>query len=61
MNDALGVIAAGYGLSVMAAAAYFEWMYAQDHGFLAWLTLGAVVPALKAVAWPVFAVIALAG
>jgi hypothetical protein len=50
-----GVFAA-YGLSVMMAAVWFEYLFAREHGFWSWLTAGAVVPVLKAVVWPVFMV-----
>ncbi len=58
MKVLLQNILAGYGITVMAAAVYFEWLYAQDHGLFAWLSAGAVVPVLKAMVWPVFAVLA---
>jgi hypothetical protein len=38
----------------MGAVPYFNCQYAKDHGFLAWLLLGEIVPTLKATVWPYF-------
>lgn len=33
---------------------YYNWQYAQTHGFVSWLLLGEVVATAKAFAWPYF-------
>lgn len=35
---------------------YFNWQYAQEHGFVSWLVLGEVVPTLQATIWPYYVV-----
>ncbi|MEO2031099.1 MAG: hypothetical protein ABGZ35_03335, partial [Planctomycetaceae bacterium] len=34
---------------------YFNWQYANNHGFVSWLFLGGVTSTAKAFAWPYFA------
>lgn len=43
-----------YGLSVLLFGTYFEWQFAVENGFIEWLLLGWLIPALKAIIWPVF-------
>jgi hypothetical protein len=33
---------------------YYNWQYAREHGFVAWLFLGEVMATTKALAWPYF-------
>jgi hypothetical protein len=46
-----------YMLTVSCAAVYFNWKYAHQNGFGTWLFFGQVVPSLKALVWPYFAVV----
>jgi len=46
-----GLYIIGIGLSGI----YFNWQYAQDHGFVQWLFLGEIVPTAKAFIWPYYA------
>ena len=41
---------AGTGISAL----YFNWQYANEHGFLAWLFFGELIATAKAFIWPVF-------
>ena len=34
--------------------AYFNWLYAVEHGFIAWLFFGEIIASLKGLAWPLF-------
>jgi hypothetical protein len=38
----------------MAFGTYYNWEYANKHGFMSWLTLGQIVPTAKAFVWPYF-------
>lgn len=51
----IGVHFIGAGISFLV----FSYQYAREHGFVSWLVLGEVVPALKAIVWEVFLVLAL--
>ncbi len=44
-----------YILSSSFAAAYFNWQYATQHGFLKWLLLGEITATLKGFVWPYYA------
>jgi hypothetical protein len=49
----LAVVATVYlGVGGLFFVPYYNWRYAQEHGFIKWLLLGEVVPTLKGVAWP---------
>jgi len=41
-----------YILPVGIVGPYFNWQYAQEHGFMSWLLLGEVHATLRAVVWP---------
>jgi hypothetical protein len=43
-----------YLLSVTLMTSYYNWQYARDNGFIAWLLLGQIVPTSKALVWPYF-------
>ena len=51
-NPLLSLVFGLYGISVAIFALYFNWQYAQEHGFMAWLFFGEVVATLKAIVWP---------
>ena len=33
---------------------YFEWQFATENGFIEWLLLGWIIPAIKGFLWPLF-------
>ena len=43
-----------YGISVGIFGIYYNWLYANEHGFVAWLFFGEVIASLKALVWPLF-------
>lgn len=43
-----------YAVPTTPALVYFNWQFANENGFVAWLFLGQIVPTLKALAWPFF-------
>ena len=43
-----------YGISVGIFGIYYNWLYANEHGFIAWLFFGEVIASLKALVWPLF-------
>ena len=47
-------IAIIYGISVAIFGVYFNWLYANENGFLAWLFFGEIIASLKALVWPFF-------
>jgi hypothetical protein len=51
----VGVLLNLYVISVMIAIPYFNFRYANKHGFVNWLLLGEIVPTAQAVVWPNFA------
>lgn len=44
----------GYFITVAIATPYFNWVFAQENGFLAWLLLGQIIPTFQAFVWPYF-------
>lgn len=50
----LTVPACLYIFASMLAVPYFNWQYAQQHGFVRWLFLGEFVATAKGFAWPYF-------
>src|SRR6266481_4109866 len=46
-----------YFLSTILAAAYFNWAYFNEHGFMRWLVFGDVIATAKSVIWPYYAVV----
>ena len=43
-----------YGISVGIFGIYYNWLYANEHGFIAWLFFGEIIASLKALVWPLF-------
>jgi tetratricopeptide (TPR) repeat protein len=43
-----------YVLSCMLFAVYFNWQYANTHGFVRWIFMGEVVSTAKSLVWPYF-------
>ena len=43
-----------YGISVAIFGLYYNYEYAQTHGFLAWLFFGEIIATLKSFVWPLF-------
>ena len=54
----VSILLALYGLSVMIMATYFNFLYANENGFLAWLFFGEIIATLKGIVWPYFIFIA---
>mgnify|MGYP003676661591 CR=1 FL=1 len=54
----LGLVLNLYFISVMVAIPYFNFCYANKHGFVSWLLLGEIVPTTQAIVWPYFALTA---
>jgi len=51
IKDAIAVV---YGIGLFIATLYFNWRYANEHGFLAWLMFGEIIATFKAIAWPIY-------
>lgn len=47
-----------YGFSLFAMVPYYNWRYANEHGFVKWLFFGEVIATAKSVIWPYFVFIA---
>lgn len=47
-----------YSIGVAITVPYFNYLYAHEHGFLAWLFLGEVVATLKSLIWPYYVFLA---
>ena len=47
-----------YFAGVLLTLPYFNWQYAQRHGFLNWMLLGEVIASFQATAWPYYVVTA---
>ena len=43
-----------YGISVGIFGLYYNYLYATEHGFIAWIFFGEIVATLKALVWPLF-------
>jgi hypothetical protein len=43
-----------YFVGGTCSATYFNWTYARENGFAAWLFLGQIIPTAKAAVWPYF-------
>ncbi len=54
MSEFLNTVFALYFISVVCAACRFSWQFAKEHGFLAWMFLGEIVPPAEAVLWPCY-------
>ena len=54
MEKILIAIAIIYGISVAIFGVYYNYLYANENGFLAWLFFGEIIASLKAIVWPLF-------
>jgi|TARA_B100001964_G_scaffold154847_1_gene170217 hypothetical protein len=54
MDKILIGIAIIYGISVAIFGVYYNWLYANEHGFIAWLFFGEIIATFKAMVWPLF-------
>jgi|TARA_B110000977_G_scaffold3689_1_gene5078 hypothetical protein len=54
MDKFLQYIGIAYLISVGLATPYFNWMFAQENGFVAWLFFGQIIPTFQAIVWPYF-------
>tara|TARA_B100001989_G_C24280885_1_gene336302 strand:+ start:350 stop:529 length:180 start_codon:yes stop_codon:yes gene_type:complete len=54
MDKILIVLGVGYAISVGIFGLYYNYLYAQEHGFWAWLFFGELVASFKALIWPLF-------
>lgn len=54
MDKLFEYLGIGYLITVGLATPYFNWMFAKENGFLAWLFLGQIIPTLQAFVWPYF-------
>ena len=54
MDKFLQYIGMAYLISVGLATPYFNWMFAQENGFVAWLFFGQIIPTFQAIVWPYF-------
>ena len=54
MEKILLAIAIIYGISVAIFGVYYNWLYANENGFLAWLFFGEIIASFKALVWPLF-------
>ena len=52
MRAILFVLAWVYFMGFSAAVVYENWVYANEHGFLAWLFFGEIVATFQALGWP---------
>ena len=43
-----------YGISVGIFGIYYNWLYANEHGFIAWLFFGEIIATFKSFIWPLF-------
>ena len=43
-----------YGISVGIFGLYYNYLYAIEHGFIAWVFFGEIIATLKALVWPLF-------
>ena len=54
MHKILTFIIIVYLISVGVFGIYYNYLYANEHGFLAWVFFGEIVASLKALVWPLF-------
>ena len=54
MDKIFITIAVIYGISVAGFGLYFNWLYAVENGFWAWLVFGELIASAKALVWPFF-------
>jgi len=54
MDKILMFILIAYGISVAFFGLYYNYEYAQTHGFWAWLFFGEIIATFKSFVWPLF-------
>jgi len=54
MEKILTFLFIAYAISVAIFGLYYNYEYAQTHGFLAWLFFGEIIATLKSFVWPLF-------
>lgn len=54
VNSVFQFVVGVYGLSVGIFVLYFNWQYAHENGFWAWLFFGEVIATFKGILWPLF-------
>ena len=54
MRTILFILGFGYFLSVGIFGLYYNYLYAIENGFWAWVFFGEIVASLKALIWPYF-------
>ena len=54
MERLISILLIVYLISVSVFALYYNYLYAQEHGFWAWLLFGEIIATLKALVWPLF-------
>jgi hypothetical protein len=52
MHIILYIIGIPYGFGVVIFGFYYNWLYAQQNGFVAWFFFGEIIATLKALIWP---------
>ena len=59
-SNTSGIAAILYGIwiiGVVITVPYYNWQFAQQHGFAAWMFFGEIIPTIKAIFWPIYVVI----
>jgi len=54
MDKIFITVAIIYGITVAVFGLYFNWLYAVENGFWAWLFFGELIASAKALVWPFF-------
>ena len=54
MEKILMTILIIYAVSVAIFGLYYNWLFAVQNGFLAWLFFGEIIASLNALVWPLF-------
>ena len=54
MEKILTFLLIAYAISVAIFGLYYNYEYAQTHGFLAWLFFGEIIATFKSFVWPLF-------
>ena len=54
MGKLLQLLMIGYFRSVALYGVYYNYLYAMENGFLAWLFFGEFIASLEALVWPLF-------
>jgi hypothetical protein len=54
-EKAVRTIFSFYFVTIVFAVPYFNWRYANEHGFMSWIFFGEVIATAKSLVWPYFA------